>query len=174
MFTFMFLFFTHEKSKALMFLANKIKGFDVLCSYFFELQSLYVLIWQCSYLKNRVYIFPILPNHFMIWIKISINPWRPFQITPKEVHKCVSYPTSDKNYGMEPIYKILVPNHFVIQIKISTNPWRHFQMAPKEVHNGFDILHRIKTMAWSRFTKFGFSTFTRFVILDPRFPKEPP
>ena len=29
----MFLFFTHEKSKPLMFLANKIKGFDVLCSY---------------------------------------------------------------------------------------------------------------------------------------------
>ena len=55
MFTFMFLFLTHEKSKALMFLANKIKGFDVLCSYFFELQSLYVLIWPCSYKKKRVY-----------------------------------------------------------------------------------------------------------------------
>ena len=53
MFTFMFLFFTHEKSKALMFLANKIKGFDVLCSYFFELQSLYVLIWPCSYKKKE-------------------------------------------------------------------------------------------------------------------------
>ena len=55
MFTFMFLFFTHEKSKALMFLTYKIKGFDVLCSYFFELQSLYVLIWPCSYKKKSVY-----------------------------------------------------------------------------------------------------------------------
>ena len=52
MLTFMFLFFTQEKPKALMFLANKIKGFDVLCSYFFELQSLYVLIWPCSYKKK--------------------------------------------------------------------------------------------------------------------------
>ena len=30
MFTFMFLFFTHEKSKALMFFSSEVKGFDVL------------------------------------------------------------------------------------------------------------------------------------------------
>ena len=52
MFTFMFLFFTHEKSKALMFLVSEVKGFDVLCSYFSELQSLYVLIWPFSYKKK--------------------------------------------------------------------------------------------------------------------------
>ena len=57
MFTFMFrmfLFFTHEKSKALKFLVNNIKAFDVLGSYFLELQSLYVLIWPCSYKKKEL------------------------------------------------------------------------------------------------------------------------
>ena len=41
-----------------MFLASEVKGFVVLCSYFFELQSLHVLIWSCSY-KKRVYILTV-------------------------------------------------------------------------------------------------------------------
>ena len=40
-----------------MFFGQKIKPFNVLCSYFFKLQSLYVLILPCSCRKKRVYSF---------------------------------------------------------------------------------------------------------------------